>query len=82
MQGLDWIYDDEMYPEANFHDETVPVNQEQRNKQKIVAEATKAKEQKKSQENTADEIALKLSASKDLQAQKETQKKLAKLKFN
>ena len=37
----DWIDDEEMYPEANHHDNAVPNNQEQRNIQEEVAEATK-----------------------------------------
>ena len=36
-----------MYPEAKFHDETIPLNQDHSNKQDKVLEATKTKEQKK-----------------------------------
>ena len=66
----------------NHNDETVPINPEQRKKQEGVADATKVKERKKYLENTANGVALQLSASKDPQAQKETQNKLAKQKLS
>ena len=41
-----------MYAEANFHDKTVPVNQEHSNKHDKVVEAIKNKELKESRQSS------------------------------